>query len=88
MIIENNYRYNFGGSTPFGGSQGSDRNDLVATSPAGFSSKGNGAFTIGNGLATGAMYWTRLTHSTQFARSQFPNLFGLDQKTTIVRRIC
>ena len=55
LITENNYRYNFGGSTPFGGSRGSDRNDLEATSPAGFSSKGNGAFTIGNGLNVGAI---------------------------------
>ena len=55
IISENNYRYNFGGSTPFGGSRGSDRNDLEATSPAGFSSKGNGAFTIGNGLKVGSI---------------------------------
>ncbi len=54
LITENNYRYNFGGSTPFGGSRGSDRNDLEATSPAGFSSKGNGAFSMGNGLSVGS----------------------------------
>jgi prepilin-type N-terminal cleavage/methylation domain-containing protein/prepilin-type processing-associated H-X9-DG protein len=51
VITENNYRYNFGGSTPFGGAEGSTTNDnLNATSPAGFSSRGNGAFTIGNPL--------------------------------------
>ena len=55
LITENNYRYNFGGSTPFGGSRGSDRNDLEGTSPAGFSSKGNGAFSMGNGLSVGAI---------------------------------
>jgi prepilin-type processing-associated H-X9-DG protein len=51
VITENNYRYNFGGSTPFGGAEGSTTNHiLTATSPAGFSSKGNGAFTIGPAL--------------------------------------
>ncbi len=56
IISENNYRYNFGGSTPFGGSRGSDANDITgATSPAGFSSKGNGAFTIGSALGVGAI---------------------------------
>ena len=55
LITENNYRYNFGGATPFGGSRGSDRNDLEANSPAGFSSKGNGAFSMGNGLSVGAI---------------------------------
>jgi len=55
VITENNYRYNFGGSTPFGGSQGSDRNDVVAISPAGFSSRGNGAFTMGSALKGSAI---------------------------------
>jgi len=51
VITENNYRYNFGGSTPFGGAEGSTTNHiLTAVSPAGFSSKGNGAFTIGDAL--------------------------------------
>jgi len=51
IITENNYRYNFGGSTPFGGAEGSTtNNNLNAISPAGFSSRGNGAFTIGNPL--------------------------------------
>lgn len=55
VITENNYRYNFGGSTPFGGSRGSDRNDLEATSPAGFSSRGNGAFTMGRSLTVASI---------------------------------
>ncbi len=51
IITENNYRYNFGGSTPFGGAEGSTtNNNITAISPAGFSSRGNGAFTIGNPL--------------------------------------
>jgi prepilin-type N-terminal cleavage/methylation domain-containing protein/prepilin-type processing-associated H-X9-DG protein len=66
LITENNYRCNFGGSTPFGGSEGSTRNDLVGTSPAGFSSKGNGAFTIGNGLTTSA-FTDGLSNTTFFS---------------------
>jgi len=66
LITENNYRYNFGGSTPFGGSRGSDRNDLDATSPAGFSSKGNGAFSMGNGLSAGS-YPDGLSNTTFFS---------------------
>ncbi len=55
IITENNYRYNFGGSTPFGGARGSDANDVTgATSTGGFSCKGNGAFTIGTALGVGA----------------------------------
>ncbi len=56
IITENNYRYNFGGSTPFGGAQGSNANDVIsASSPAGYSCSGNGAFTIGTALGTGAI---------------------------------
>jgi prepilin-type N-terminal cleavage/methylation domain-containing protein len=56
IITENNYRCNFGGSTPFGGASGSTTNNVLdATSPAGFPSKGNGAFTIGNGLSIAAI---------------------------------
>ncbi len=66
IITENNYRYNFGGSTPFGGGRGSDRNDLEAVSPAGFSSKGNGAFTIGQALSTGS-FTDGLSNTTFFS---------------------
>jgi prepilin-type N-terminal cleavage/methylation domain-containing protein/prepilin-type processing-associated H-X9-DG protein len=56
IISENNYRCNFGGSTPFGGSQGTDANDLTSSvSSGGFPAKGNGAFTIGNGTALGSI---------------------------------
>lgn len=55
IITENNYRYNFGGSTPFGGALGTNNNNNTsATSPAGFSCRGNGAFTIGRALTTGS----------------------------------
>ena len=55
IITENNYRYNFGGSTPFGGAQGTtSNNNTTAISPAGFSCGGNGAFTIGKALSTGS----------------------------------
>jgi prepilin-type N-terminal cleavage/methylation domain-containing protein/prepilin-type processing-associated H-X9-DG protein len=67
VITENNYRCNFGGSTPFGGAESSTRNDnYAATSPGGFSCKGNGAFTIGNGLATGA-FTDGLSNTTFFS---------------------
>jgi type II secretory pathway pseudopilin PulG len=55
VITENNYRYNFGGSTPFGGALGtSNNNNTGATSAGGFSCRGNGAFTIGRPLPVGA----------------------------------
>lgn len=55
IISENNYRYNFGGSTPFAGAfDSTQNNNLGATSAGGFSCKGNGAFTIGQALTTGS----------------------------------
>jgi prepilin-type N-terminal cleavage/methylation domain-containing protein/prepilin-type processing-associated H-X9-DG protein len=51
IITENNYRYNFGGSTPYAGSRDAASNQMFnAANAAGLSSGGNGAFTIGNGL--------------------------------------
>lgn len=56
IITENNYRYNFGGSTPFGGALGtSNNNNTSAVSARGFSCKGNGAFTIGQPLRVGSI---------------------------------
>ncbi len=67
IISENNYRYNFGGSTPFGGAQGSTSNNVTtATSPAGFSCRGNGAFTYGRSLNTGS-YTDGLSNTTFFS---------------------
>jgi prepilin-type processing-associated H-X9-DG protein len=50
-ISENNYRCNFGGSTPFGGARdtGSQNVNVVQGIPVG----GNGAFTYGSGLKVG-----------------------------------
>lgn len=55
IISENNYRYNFGGSTPYAGAHSSkSQTNTLAFSEDGFSVKGNGAFTIGErGLSTG-----------------------------------
>ncbi len=55
IISENNYRYNFGGSTPYAGAHSSgNQTDTSAYSSDGFSVKGNGAFSIGErGLSTG-----------------------------------
>ena len=56
IITENNYRYNFGGSTPFGGALGtSNNNNTSAVSAGGFPSKGNGAFTMGQPLRVGSI---------------------------------
>lgn len=50
IISENNYRYNFGGSTPFGGARNTYNQTDNYASLNGFSCQGNGAFTIGRGL--------------------------------------
>ena len=52
-ISENNYRCNFGGSTPYGGAKSWDAQneiDAVSEDIYQFSCKGNGAFTIGGGV--------------------------------------
>lgn len=67
VITENNYRYNFGGSTPFGGARGSTSNNVTsAVSPAGLSCKGNGAFTIGPALSASA-FTDGLTNTAFFS---------------------
>jgi prepilin-type processing-associated H-X9-DG protein len=45
VISENNYRYNFGGSTPYAGAQRSTANNNVMATLNGLSCQGNGAFT-------------------------------------------
>jgi prepilin-type N-terminal cleavage/methylation domain-containing protein/prepilin-type processing-associated H-X9-DG protein len=55
IITENNFRYNFGGSTHYAGALNSTQNNVInATNALGLSSGGNGAFTIGSGLKLGA----------------------------------
>lgn len=55
VVSENNYRYNFGGSTPYAGAENSSNNNNTNASAHGFLSGGNGAFTIGTHLQTSAM---------------------------------
>ena len=52
VISENNYRYNFGGSTPFGGSRKSSTQDDNNAIVNGLHCGGNGAFSMGPGLST------------------------------------
>ncbi|MEZ6073464.1 MAG: DUF1559 domain-containing protein [Pirellulales bacterium] len=54
LISENSYRYNFGGSTPYGGAESTNKQTNVkAMSSDGFPATGNGAFSIGDGLRSG-----------------------------------
>jgi len=57
-ITENNYRYNFGGSTPFAGAistaANNDNEATINTTTATLPCTGNGAFSIGDGLSTAA----------------------------------
>lgn len=55
VISENNYRYNFGGSTPYAGAENTTRNNVHTTMANGFSCRGNGAFSIGDGLRISAI---------------------------------
>lgn len=48
VISENNYRCNFGGSTPYGGAESSSAQTTVTEK-----SRGNGAFTMGRALRIG-----------------------------------
>jgi prepilin-type N-terminal cleavage/methylation domain-containing protein len=47
VVSENNYRANFGGSTPYAGALNSQNNHLYKASAHGYSCGGNGAFTSG-----------------------------------------
>ncbi len=53
-ISENNYRYNFGGSTPYAGAENTNDNANFFAFRNGLSCRGNGAFTIGEHLPTSA----------------------------------
>ncbi len=63
-LSENNYRWNFGGSTPSGGARDSDSNTTLSATHLGTSAGGNGAFTIGRGLT--AADFTRGLSNTVF----------------------
>lgn len=54
IVSENNYRWNFGGSTPYAGAENSGNNDNINAMANGLSSRGNGAFSIGDHLSISA----------------------------------
>lgn len=55
IISENNYRYNFGGSTHFAGARDSRNNHNSGAAIGPFTVQGNGAFTIGRGVTVGGV---------------------------------
>ena len=55
VVSENNYRWNFGGSTPYAGAENSTNNVNTTATVGGFAAGGNGAFTIGPALDGSAM---------------------------------
>lgn len=63
VVSENNYRSNFGGSTPYGGF--GPTNDPTELSSEGFPAGGNGAFTIGK-IGLGAKAFTDGLSKTAF----------------------
>lgn len=83
ITTENNYRANFGGSTPYAGAQSNTaNNNLTATDANGQPSAGNGAFTIGkglrprdftDGLSNTAMFAERTKGSGLDMATQLPN---------------
>ncbi len=56
LVSENNYRYNFGGSTPYGGAENTTANNNNNAFFGELSCRGNGAFTIGDALGTRSFY--------------------------------
>lgn len=80
VVSENNYRYNFGGSTPNAGAENSTANHNLTASAHGFSAGGNGAFTIRDHLTTAAftdglsntVFFSERTKGTGFDLSAMP----------------
>ena len=93
IISENNYRYNFGGSTPYGGAHASTRQTTHDTRIDGLSVLGNGAFTAGkkglsakkfrDGLAKTVFFSERTKGSGRDASSALPTR---DDIVTMPRR--
>ena len=82
VISENCYRYNFGGSTPYAGAQDSNNNHVLNARLGDLLSRGNGAFSIGDGLKVGsfndglsntAFFSERTTGSGSDMRSSLPD---------------
>jgi len=80
IISENNYRYNFGGSSPYAGAEASYRQDRHAAAVDGLSCLGNGAFTAGRALKVAAI--TDGLSNTVFF-SERTKGSGLDANTTL-----
>lgn len=55
VVSENNYRWNFGGSTPYAGAENTTNNTKVTATNGIFRAGGNGAFTIGTAFAGSAI---------------------------------
>lgn len=55
VVSENSYRYNFGGSTPYGGAENSYSQTSHSASFNGMSCLGNGPFTAGKGIKAAAV---------------------------------
>jgi prepilin-type N-terminal cleavage/methylation domain-containing protein/prepilin-type processing-associated H-X9-DG protein len=68
IVSENNYRYNFGGSTPYAGAASKDdQQDFRRKSSDGLSCGGNGAFTIGDQGLAARQFTDGLSHTVFFA---------------------
>lgn len=55
VVSENNYRWNFGGATPFAGAENTRNNSNVTATVGTLRAGGNGAFTIGTAFAGSAI---------------------------------
>ncbi len=90
IISENSYRYNFGGSTPYGGAVSTAHpEDRSAVDANGFSVMGNGAFTMGQGLTTGKFtdgFAKTAFFSERSRGSGEPSASALPTKTDIITR--
>lgn len=83
IISENNYRYNFGGSTPFAGANGTFAQDKQNGFFNGLSVKGNGAFTAGEALKS-AHFVDGLAHTAFF--SERTKGSGVNSKVELPRQ--
>jgi len=66
-ISENNYRYNFGGSTPYAGAENRLNNTVTTATRNGLSCMGNGAFTIGDQGLLAAAFIDGLSNTVIFS---------------------
>ena len=80
---ETNFRYNFGGSTPYGGAENTHRQNVGEARQQGLSCRGNGAFTIGRGLRMAA-FRRGLSQTATFAERVRGS--GVDPNSTLPTR--